>query len=163
MLLAGMVYGQDESFSPTMKNEFKLNAPYFIAGLAEVTYERVLNEESAVGVSLAFPIDDIEIGYYIAPYYRFYFGKQPTRGFFVEGFTMLGSYEEDNLRSRNDGTFVTVTEKQQGLSLGFALGGKFETKKGFIAEIFGGVGRVLGSNDIIDFVPRFGINIGKRF
>jgi len=163
MLLTAMVYGQEQSFSPTKKNEFKVNAPYLIAGLVEMSYERGLNEESAVGVSLAFPIDDIEIGYYIAPYFRFYFGKEPTRGFFVEGFTMFGSYEDDVLRSRNDGTFINVTEKQQGLAIGFALGGKFETKKGFIAEVFGGVGRVLGNNDLIEFVPRFGINIGKRF
>lgn len=163
MLLTGMVYGQEQSFSPTKKNEFKLNSAYLIAGIAEGSYEFILNEESAVGLTLGVAFeDDISFRYNITPYYRFYFGKKLAAGFFAEAFSMINE-------QRDDGGFINISgqpaevEFQTAFALGFAIGGKFITKNGFSAEIYGGVGRNFGNNDLFETVPRFGLNIGKRF
>ena len=73
-------------------NEVKLNGLYLVIGAFDVAYERTINEESAFGVDLFLPFDnDIDINYYVSPYYRFYFGKKYPAGFFVEGFGMLNS------------------------------------------------------------------------
>ena len=53
-------------------------------------------------------------------------------------------------------------------SLGVSVGGKWVTKSGFVAEIFGGIGRnILNNNDDsydpIKVAGRVGVSIGKRF
>ena len=40
------------------KNELKANAVFLLAGAFEGTYERILNEESGVGVSFFVPISN---------------------------------------------------------------------------------------------------------
>ena len=145
-------------------NEFKLNGFFLILGAFEVSYERTLSDESAIGVSLFLPFDnDVsdEIKYTISPYYRFYFGEKYAAGFFVEGFAMLNStnrnidffFEEDEDDFRTD------------LALGFSVGGKWVTKKGFSIELFGGIGRNLFNNDGADYeiIGRGGVNLGYRF
>ena len=45
-------FGQDKPTTKFIKNEYKINALELIAGAFDVGYEHVLNEESALGVSL---------------------------------------------------------------------------------------------------------------
>ncbi len=160
---------QEEQKEP--KNEIKLNVAYLIGGIPEVGYEYLINEESSVGADLLFSIDnDVDFLFAFTPYYRFYFGKKRAAGFFVEGFGMLNvtesyldyyynGYDEywpDNNRSENNTNFA----------LGIAVGAKFLTKGGFVFEFYGGVGRNLhetSSYDDYEFVPRFGVTLGKRF
>ena len=171
------MFSQDEE--TLSRNEIKLNVAYLIAGMPEVSYEYLINEESSVGASILFAIDnDIDFNFAFTPYYRFYFGKKRTAGFFVEGFGMLNVTEEsldiyyydapvngsDIYYGNND-----YSETNTNLALGVAVGGKFLTSSGFIFEIYGGVGRNLFNNNSYyydnnyEFVPRFGVSVGKRF
>ena len=54
-------------------------------------------------------------------------------------------------------------DKETDLALGVAIGGKFLTKKGFVFEIYGGLGRNLFNDKSLDFIPRMGLTFGKRF
>lgn len=156
---------ENENSSETTTNfsELKVNGLFLILGAFEATYERTINEESAFGISLFLPFDnDVsdDIKYYISPYYRFYFGKKYAAGFFVEGFGMLNSTNRDiNLFGNTDENFKT------DFALGFAIGGKWITKKGFSVELFSGVGRNFFNNDDSDFeiIGKGGINLGYRF
>lgn len=141
-------------------NEIKANGLYLVIGLVDFTYERLLNEESAVGINAVIPYDeDIkdELQYYISPYYRFYFGKKYAAGFFLEGFGMLNSAEPDFFSSGED--YIT------DFALGIGLGGKWVTKGGFVGELNFGVGRNLfnTSESDLDFVSKIGISVGYRF
>lgn len=141
-------------------NELKLNGLAAVAGAFEISFERTLNEESAFGVSafLPFDKDDIGIEYYVSPYYRHYFGKKYAAGFFVEGFGMLNSTEKR--------VFIFGTgEYQTDFALGIGFGGKWVSKRGFVAELNLGFGRNLFNTDDIEneFIGKVGITFGYRF
>jgi len=149
------------------KNEIKINGLYLVVGAVEVTYERLLNEESGIGISVFLPIDDDindDINYYISPYYRMYFGKKYAAGFFVEGFGLLSSVNENRFDFDTADGFSekTVTD----FALGIGVGGKWVTKRGFLAELSFGIGRNLfnnSSNSDNDFVGKIAITLGYRF
>ena len=101
----------------------------------------------------------------LTPYYRQYFSKGYAKGFFVEGFGMLNTGKEEYY-SYNDITgFEEVTDdKYTAFALGISVGGKFVTTRGFVAEIYGGIGRnLVGSDYFTDIVGRGGISLGYRF
>lgn len=152
------------------QNEVKLNGLYLVLGAFEATYERLLNEESGVGVSVFIPFDDDvndDLNYYISPYYRFYFGKKYATGFFVEGFGMLNSYKSNTVVFNDLFDLVATNEENvTDFALGIGIGGKWVTSRGMFAEINFGVGRNLfNSNDFDDyeFVGKAAISIGFRF
>ncbi|MGG7034099.1 MAG: hypothetical protein ACI7YS_02755 [Flavobacterium sp.] len=152
------------------KNEIKANLPYFIAGIPEVSYERILDENSAVGLSVAIQLDDEwEVPFIITPYYRMYFGGEKTKtkatGFFIEADAVVAkqfitSYD-DNYNYTDYSSYTT------NFGFGAAVGVKLLNKNGYIGEVFGGISRVFGvdsyTTDATDIFPRVGINIGKRF
>jgi len=153
------------------KNEIKINIGYFIAGYPQISFERVLNKESALGISVEFRIDEeVPFKYGILPYYRFYFGKKPAAGFFFEAVGAFYSQEKTITTTTYYGhpnyniNYQERIESQQAVGFGAALGGKFMTKKGWTGEIFGGVlrSKILTDNST-DFYPRAGLSIGKRF
>ena len=126
-------------------------------------YERILNEESAIGISVLLPIDNnIKniIDYYISPYYRMYFGKKYAAGFFIEGFGMLNSIQNNYSLFSSNGN-----NKTTDFALGLSVGGKWITKRGFIGEINYGLGRNLfnANESNIVLVFKVGVNIGYRF
>lgn len=128
-------------------NEVKLNGLYLVIGAFDVAYERTINEESAFGVDLFLPFDnDIDINYYVSPYYRFYFGKKYAAGFFVEGFGMLNSIDYERF---NSSLSSFEDENVTDFALGIGLGGKWITKSGFIGELNLGIGRNLFENVVI--------------
>lgn len=152
------------------QNEVKINGLYLVLGAFEGTYERLLNEESGVGVSVFLPFDDDindDLNYYISPYYRFYFGKKYAAGFFVEGFGMLNSYENNNVIFNDQFDVVDVKEDNvTDFALGIGIGGKWVTNRGMFAEINFGVGRNLFNSsdyDDYEFVGKAAISIGFRF
>jgi len=49
------------------------------------------------------------------------------------------------------------------LAAGISVGGKFVTKRGFVTEIYLGIGRDLLGNSDIEVVGRGGVSIGYRF
>ncbi|WP_158614720.1 MULTISPECIES: DUF3575 domain-containing protein [unclassified Flavobacterium] len=156
-------FSQEKETTDFKKNEIKLNVAFLVAGGFEGTFERIINEESAFGVSLFIPIiEDIEPNFSVTPYYRYYFGKKPAAGFFAEGFGMLNSYDS---YIYNDNSFNSDIETRTDFALGFGLGAKWITKKGFLFEINAGVGRNLFNSSDTDFeiVGRGGITFGYRF
>lgn len=144
---------QDQPTSNALKlNEVRINALYTLFGLPDFTYERILNEESAIGISVAIAIDNnISHDYIIIPYYRLYFGEKYASGFFFEANSALSSEP-------------SYYGNRLALGLGIACGGKFLTKSGWIGEIVIGAGRnLIKPEHANDAYPRFGITIGKRF
>ena len=96
LCLSSFLFGfsQEKETVDFKRNELKGNALMLVAGAVEFTYERLLNEESAVGVSLFVSYDNnIDTNFSLTPYYRFYFGKKPAAGFFAEGFGMLNNFQ----------------------------------------------------------------------
>lgn len=157
------------------KHELKVNAFNLIAFASlDVSYERLLDANSSFGVALFYNFSDLDNDivftkkFSLTPYYRWFFSESTyARGFFVEGFGMLNTYEDE---------FYFFNSSPQGYSetsfaLGISVGGKFVTKSGFSTEIYLGVGRnLIGENnnnndDFLDneVVGRFGISLGYRF
>ena len=167
-------FGQDKSNPIIGKDELKINAIFLLAGSLEVGYERVLNEESAIGASLLVPIsNDTNVNFMLTTYYRYYFGAKPCAGFFMEGFGALNSVQDEiyvyapNL----DPAFYDYSYKRLNITdfaLGIGLGGKWISKKGVTFELSGGLGRNLFSNyndqdRNFQFIGRGGISVGYRF
>lgn len=167
-------FGQDKSNPIVGKDELKINALFLLAGSLEIGYERVLNEESAIGTSLLLPIsNDTSINFMLTTYYRYYFGAKPCRGFFMEGFGALNSVQDEiyTLNYNPDPMFNNYSYKPLNVTdfaLGIGLGGKWISKKGVTFELHSGVGRNLFSsyNDQdrnFQFIGRGGISVGYRF
>lgn len=145
------------------RNEFHVNVGSAIDGAPEISYYRLLNDESTLGVALRVAADrDNEYRFLISPNYRIFFGKKPAAGFFVgSNMAIFSRYEQlpafFGTRSNYDRTEI-------GFGVGLEIGGKFVTKSGWVGELFTGIGRNFVSNDIIgDYYPRVGISLGKRF
>jgi hypothetical protein len=167
LCIAGLnASAQEENRLDFKKNEFKGNALFLVLGTLELTYERLINEESGVGISVHVPFtNESDINFSVTPYYRFYFGKKPAAGFFVEGFGMLNQVEDSiyDYNSNFEDKEKTITD----LAFGLGLGGKWITKRGVLFEINAGIGRNLfneyNDNRDYEFIGRGGITVGYRF
>jgi hypothetical protein len=162
--------------------ELKINAFNLITFAAlDISYEKLINDDSSYGVAIFYNFSDdtdTDIAFpkkfSVTPYYRWFFSENKyARGFFVEGFGMLNTYQEyfrnyDNYDYNNNYDRV---ETQTGFALGISVGGKFITKGGFTTEVLLGVGRNLIKEKSDDnynlfennIVGRFGISLGYRF
>ena len=155
------------------KNEIKINALYLILGAFEGTYERALNDESAVGASVTFLLEnenDINTAFAFSPYYRFYFGEKPVSGFYMEGFSLYQSIRRDNYYYYgSEGFDQVVDEKVQAFALGIGLGGKWYTRRNVMFEIGAGIGRNLAissnipNTDYEKITGKIAIAVGYRF
>jgi len=151
------------------QNELKINAFNLIAfEYIDIAYERILNEESSIGVGLLFGLDnevygisDLRREFSITPYYRQFFGSKYAKGFFVEAFGMLHSGKDDFYLEEDFGRYEL--RDYTDFALGISVGGKFVTQRGFIAEIYLGIGRDLLGNTDVEVVGRGGISLGYRF
>lgn len=152
------------------KNEIKVNALYLVLGVFDVAYERAINDESSFGTSVTLLLDkeaDINTAFAISPYYRFYFGKKPVSGFFMEGFGLYQSINRETYYYI--GNEFYQEEKVKAFALGIGLGGKWYTKRNVMFEIGGGIGRNLSiSSNIPDsdysrITGKFNISVGYRF
>ncbi|MBC5840313.1 MAG: DUF3575 domain-containing protein [Flavobacteriaceae bacterium] len=159
-------YSQEKTAPDFKKNELKGNALFLVLGAVEVSYERILNEDTGLGVTIFYVNeDDFESNFTLSPYYRAYFGKKTAAGFFIEGFSMFNTgvasktyyYDNNNNISRIDKNRYT------DLAIGFGLGSKWVHKKGYLFEINTGIGRNLLSKDSPEIVGRLGITLGYRF
>lgn len=152
------------------QNEIKFNVPLAIFGLPELSYERIVEDNMTVGISVAIPAEkpyDYNTGKgisqrsIITPFYRLYFGEKRAAGFYIEGNMAVSSQKE--LNDYNYVTGLNVAEtKSTGFGFGAAVGVKLLTKNGFTGDFYGGWGRLFGDN-IYNGFPRLGICIGKRF
>lgn len=165
------IFAQQDNFQGNSKqNELKINMSNLIAfKWIDIGYERILNEESSIGVGTLFSLDSASEGldeyrtFSITPYYRHFFSNKYASGFFVEAFTMLHSAEDDGYYTLEGSQEVYKQDKYTDLAAGISVGGKFVTKRGFIAEVYLGIGRDLLGNSDVEVVGRGGISIGYRF
>ena len=171
--LTPFCYGQDDDQISNDKHELKVNATNLILfSYLDGAYENLINEESSFGVNLLFSFSDDEVldeyrTFSITPYYRQYFSKKYAKGFFVEGFAMLNSGESlsdvaifnefGEIERFEDGTYTDF-------ALGLSVGGKFVTPRGFVVDLYLGVGRNLFNTDASpEIVGRGGVTLGYRF
>lgn len=164
---------QDQITDDVDKHELKLNATNLIIfSYLDGAYEHLINEESSFGVNLLFSFSDDEVldeyrTFSITPYYRQYFSRKYAKGFFVEGFGMLNSGdafsglatfdENGNVSYENEGTYTDF-------ALGISVGGKFVTPRGFVVDLYLGIGRnLLNTDSSPELVGRGGVTLGYRF
>jgi hypothetical protein len=159
-------FSQEKETIDFKKNELKGNALFLVLGAVELTYERIINEDAGLGISLFFVAEDeFDTNFSLAPYYRAYFGKKTAAGFFVEGFSMINT----GVNSRtyyydNNGNLSNIEkDRYTDFALGFGLGSKWIHKRGFVFEINAGIGRNLFSDNSPEIVGRGGITLGYRF
>lgn len=164
------------------KHEVKLNAFNLIIFKAlDVSYEHILNANSTVGLSVLANLqsepgwlsDIADMPYYneqiaITPYYRHFFMNRYARGFFLEAFGMYNNQNryERTFTSGPDDTRHTHLGRSSNFAVGIAVGGKVVSRKNFVFEFFGGLGRNVFQSEpeiATEFVPRVGINLGYRF
>jgi hypothetical protein len=175
ILTSVVSFGQEQE-KKIRSNEIKLNVfNALIFKSFDLTYEYLINDESAAGLSFMVNLnDDFSDGpdyneeYAITPYYRHYFSSKYAMGFFIEAFGMFNKQEIDEYYYYDDyfQEPEIIQESSNNFALGFSLGGKFVSSKGFVFEFFGGIGRNLfTSSDFnsTEFVPRLGISLGYRF
>ncbi|MEP7169455.1 MAG: DUF3575 domain-containing protein [Bacteroidota bacterium] len=163
------LYSFSQEVETFKRNEIKLNVGYLLGAFPEVSYERLINDESGAGISAGININnnnsDNHFRFGIIPHYRMYFGKKPAAGFFMEG--NLAFYSQ-HVTSYNYYTYGVTSYYEErnifGFGAGIGIGGKFLSKKGVIAELLAGWGRNFVNTDHLDNnYPRFGISVGKRF
>lgn len=164
---------QDATYPAADRDEVKLNLFNLVVfKYLDGAYERVIDEESSLGISALINLgDDFDTFDYlrefsITPYYRRYFSKGYAKGFFVEGFGMLNQSTDQFYTDFDENTqqFKENTDKYTDFAIGVSLGGKFISKRGFVAEIYGGIGRNLfNANNTVEIVGRGGISLGFRF
>lgn len=151
------------------KNEVTLNLLVpIISGAFEAGYERHLNRKSSLGFSFLYVYNseyNEDMNYFISPYYRMYFGKKDSSGFFVEGFGMISSIDGKKIYNAEDKLTFTENPDVIDLSIGVGLGWKGITKSGFFYGANLGYGRLLFNADKTDhdIVAKFGLNLGYRF
>lgn len=144
-----------ETQTSERQNDIMLSPIELIASpLLNVSYERLLSENSGVGINGMFYFGDHQNDNYdsgftqISPYYRMYFGKKYASGFFVEGFvpiTMTKDYSY--FVSAGPGYFneYYTEQKRTTVGIGVGFGGKWVARKNIVFEASAGVGRRFGN------------------
>ncbi|HWK59687.1 MAG TPA: DUF3575 domain-containing protein [Parapedobacter sp.] len=164
------------------KHDVKLNALNLIVfKTLDLSYEHIASPNSTFGVSLLANLQDEpswlsdigEMPYYnekfaITPYYRHFFMNRYAKGFFLEAFGMFNSQKryDEVYDSETYESHYNYLGRSTNFAVGIAIGGKVVSRKNFLFEFFGGVGRNLIQSDTdvgTEFVPRVGINLGYRF
>lgn len=152
------------------RNELKLNMSNLIGfKWLDVGYERILNEESSIGFGTLISLDHSSEGldeyrtFSLTPYYRHFFSDKYAQGFFVEAFTMIHSGSNDYFYDDIGQTSGYTEDKYTDLAVGVSVGAKWVTQRGFVAEIYAGIGRDMLNQSEIEVVGRGGVSIGYRF
>jgi hypothetical protein len=177
LLLAFMVVAHAQSRKDSLSaslqgnNEVKLNILYTLLGSPEVTYERILSHHNAVGISAFYRVfeplrSDFDFG--VVPYFRHYFGQKKASGFFLEAHAGAFGYDggqnakHDYYVDNYGNAYPVVFEKKTVFGAGAVLGTKFLTRKGFTGDFYLGALKTF-DNKVVDFFPRVGLSLGKRF
>jgi hypothetical protein len=153
------------SFFSFSQQEIKLDiADALVIRSLEVSYEKTINEESSLGVSMLFNLaeQDIDFRYnenfMITPYYRHYFTTEYKWNFFGEGFLGINSGKKE---SEKDSNIFDI--EYTDAALGIAVGLKYISNGGLVIDLYGGLGRNLFGTDSPVIVPRLGLNVGWQF
>lgn len=133
----------------------------------DLTYQYILNEESAVGLSVLKNLSDsnnifnYREDFVLTPFYRQYFDFSGMNNVYGEAFFAINS-GRDFVDSNNDGVEETV--KYTDGAFGLVVGKSFVSPRGFVLDLYAGLGRNLfNAEGAPTLVPRIGINAGFRF
>ena len=140
----------------------------------DLSYQYNLNEEASVGISVFSNLSDkknifnYKEEFTVTPYYRQYFPLGGIENIYIEGFFAINSGKDFIDATVDDGLGGTTTiEKEIDYTdgaFGFAVGKSFISPRGFVLDIYAGIGRNLFDNEgSPSIVPRLGINTGFRF
>ena len=166
--LSWQTYAQNFEDPNFKRNELKFDVVHLLLPAIKLEYEYFRNDWSSFGAVglISFSSDsDNDIFFtnlksQLLGFYRLYFGKNPMRGFFLEGNLGIssGTYEH-----RSGGLFSPrETKPYTAFGVGIALGWKFHIPKSdVVLDIFSGMGRLF--HDDAGFYQRVGICVGKRF
>lgn len=163
------VKAQNETDPYQKNNEIKLNALSPLWQSFQIDYERHLNHNSSLGLSFYYVFDNTknekDLNYSISPYYRRYFGKKYSSGWFVEGFAMLASTDGKKIYASEDHSIYTENPDVINFALGAGGGWKWVSKSGFLFEANIGYGGIIINADKTDhnIVAKFGLSAGYRF
>ncbi len=148
------------------KNEIKIDVFDVIAlKSVDATFERIINFESSVGVSILFNFEKESSSFryneefVLTPYYRQVLFSRGNIDYFGEFFGAIntGKVPIEDLEIGDDDTYTDF-------ALGLSFGGKYVSSSGFVADFHIGVGRNLfNTNPSPEVVPRVGIALGKQF
>ncbi len=171
-----LVFGILLSLSANSQHEVKVDVfDLTVFKALDLTYQYNLNEESAVGISVFSNLSDKNNifnqreEFTITPYYRQYFSLGNTSNVYVEGFFAINSGKDfisvDIVNEFGEVVdTVSAGKDYTDGAFGFALGKSFVSPRGFVLDLYAGLGRNLfdaeGSPSV---VPRIGINTGFRF
>lgn len=129
----------------------------------DVSYEHQLNDEASMGLSVFINFEpksnDFRYNedFQITPYFRQFLTD--TGGFDVFG-ELFGTF---NFAETEEDEFGD-TKNYSDFALGLGAGAKHISRNGYIFEINAGIGRNLFNSSVSrQFVPRFGISVGKQF
>ena len=150
-------------------NELKLNLGTTVFGsYPEVTYERILMSDIALGASAGVGLDPKRYfhKYSFTPYVRWFFGGKSKSlekygsGFFIEA--NASAFQVKNWAYTIFGTDTDSNkpESKFGAGIGVVLGWKYLSSGNWVGEVHYGAGRDFVNKGIY---PRMGISIGKRF
>jgi hypothetical protein len=156
------------------KHEIHFNVLMPIAAKSfEVSYERILNEDTSVGISgFVGNHEYLDLQYMVSPYFRKYFSKSYASGFFMDVFLGVNQSKYEKWGYYNDtGDWVeNYGEKYvTDAAFGVGAGAKFLTSDHFVGMIYGGIARNLFANIPEEYyysseiVGKGGIYIGYRF
>jgi len=154
------------------KNELSIGAFNLVAfGALDVAYERIMTPNSSWAIeAFVLAIDDEDLGdayekdFSLTGKYKHFFSDRNAWGFYVNGFAMLSTGNDQifNYYDSFEGNMYTE-ESYTDFALGFGLGGKFVSKQGFFLDLSAGIGRNLFSDVSPTIVGQFNVNLGFRF
>jgi len=163
-LLQGLA--QDEAENKFGRHEVKLNlVNLIILENVELNYEYIAGEDFTVGLAANYWWEESsEFNFILFPNVRFYPSQEEAgTGFFTELSIPIFGYEDEDECFLSNNFFTCSTENKVGIGVGVAAGYKLLSQKGFIGELFVGIGRSFNDEVRIDFIPRLGVTFGKRF
>lgn len=176
LLIAGFIgvfsnFNAQEKLTSDRQNDIMISPIELIAGpVINVSYERLLNENSGVGINGIFDLQkDQDLSFsQISPYYRMYFGKKYASGFFVEGFVPVTITNDTYYDySVGPGNFYAISreEKNTTVGIGIGFGGKWVARKNILFEASAGIARRFGidSNYESAITGKGMLGIGYRF
>jgi len=145
------------------KHELKLGAVKLLFRILDLEYEFVFGKYSSAGANLIVnlsPDDNYLYNFSISPFFRMYFSKKEeygTKGFFAQAF--LPYYMGEEYGFRNNANKVGYSN----FGFGVGAGSKWVNKKGFVLQIFFGVGRGFGSSYFSQFIVQGDMYLGYKF
>lgn len=156
------------------KNDLSIGALNLVAfGAIDLSYERILTARSGFATEVfikALNRDNEDVAeayerdFSLTGKYKYYFGDNYARGFYVHGLGMLSSGEyRVNEFYDNGGNYIYEDQKYTDFALGFGVGGKFVSSGGFFLDLSTGIGRNLFNDDSPTIVGQFNVNLGFRF